>query len=38
MKTKFPQTQFEVLPDLGHGGLVLQKPELFVEMIEKLSV
>ena len=38
MKTKFPQTQFEVLPDLRHGGLVLQKPELFVEMIEKLSV
>ena len=36
MKTKFPQTQFEVLPDLGHGGLVLQKPELFVEMIENL--
>ena len=38
MKTKFPQTKFEVLPDLGHAGLVLQKPELFVEMIEKLSV
>lgn len=38
MKTKFPQTEFQVLPDLGHGGLVLQKPELFVEMIEKLSV
>ena len=36
MKTKFPQTQFEVLPDLGHGGLVLQKAELFVEMIENL--
>ena len=36
MKAKFPQTEFQVLPDLGHGGLVLQKPELFVEMIEKL--
>ena len=38
MKTKFPQTKFEVLSDLGHAGLVLQKPELFVEMIENLSV
>ena len=37
MKTKFPQTKFEVLPDLGHAGLVLQKPELFVEMISELS-
>ena len=36
MKQKFPQTAFSVLPDLGHGGLVLLKPELFVEMIDSL--
>ncbi len=37
MKHKFPQTEFEILPELGHAGLVLLKPELFVEMIAKLS-
>lgn len=36
MKHKFLQTKFEVLPKLGHGGLVLLKPELFTEMIGKL--
>lgn len=36
MKHKFPQTSFKILPNLGHGGLVLLKPELFVEMIGKL--
>lgn len=36
MKRKFPQTKFEVLPELGHAGLVLLKPELFVEMMEKI--
>ena len=33
MNCRFPQTKFEVLPNLGHGGLILLKPELFVEMI-----
>ena len=33
MKRKFPQTEFTKLPDLGHGGLVLLKPEVFSEMI-----
>ncbi|MGO4946764.1 alpha/beta hydrolase [Blautia sp. Sow4_E7] len=37
MKRKFPQTKFEILPELGHGGLVLLKPELFTEMICKLQ-
>ena len=37
MKRNFPQTKFEVLPKLGHAGLVLLKPELFVEMIRKLQ-
>ena len=37
MKRKFPQTKFEVLPKLGHAGLVLLKPELFAEMIDKLG-
>lgn len=37
MKRKFPQTKFEVLPELGHAGLVLLKPKLFVEMIGRLS-
>lgn len=36
MKSRFPQTEFEILPDLGHGGLVLLKPELFAEMIRGL--
>lgn len=37
MKSTFPQTEFEVLPNLGHGGLVLLKPELFVKMMDGLS-
>lgn len=37
MKRKFPQTKFTELPDLGHGGLVLLKPEMFSEMICELS-
>lgn len=37
IKQKFPQTEFTVLPDLGHAGLVLLKPELFAEMIGTLS-
>lgn len=37
MKNRFPQTKFQILPDLGHGGLVLLRPELFVEMIYKLE-
>lgn len=36
MKSRFPRTEFEILPDLGHGGLVLLKPELFAEMIRGL--
>lgn len=37
MKQHFPQTQFRVLPELGHAGLVLLKPELFAEMICRLD-
>lgn len=37
MKNRFPQTEFQILPDLGHGGLVLLRPELFMEMICKLE-
>lgn len=37
MKHKFPRTEFERLPELGHGGLALIQPELFVEMIDKLQ-
>ena len=37
IERKFPQTVFEILPELGHGGLALLKPELFAEMICKLS-
>ena len=37
MKEMFPQTKFTELPNLGHGGLVLLKPELFSEMIYILS-
>lgn len=36
MKRKFPQTAFTVLPELGHAGLVLLKPELFEEMVSSL--
>ena len=38
MKKYFPQTEFKVLPKLGHAGLVLLKPELFVQMIEKQEI
>ena len=37
MKRRFPQTAFDILPGLGHGGLVLLKPELFEQMISELS-
>lgn len=37
IKSKFPQTKFTVLPELGHAGLVLLKPELFEQMISELS-
>lgn len=37
IRNKFPQTKFEVLPKLGHAGLVLLRPELFVEMIDRLG-
>ena len=33
MKKNFPETEFVSYPDLGHAGLVLLKPDLFVEMI-----
>ena len=36
VKRQFPQTEFEVLPELGHVGLVLLKPELFEIMIQVL--
>lgn len=36
MKQNFPQTEFKMLPNLGHGGLVPVKPELFADMIENL--
>ena len=36
MKLKFPQTTFDVLSDLEHGGPVLLKPELFVEVSNNL--
>lgn len=36
MKSRFPQTEFKILPDLGHGGLVLLKLDLFVEMMHGL--
>ena len=37
IRNKFPQTKFEVLPKLGHAGLVLLRPELFVKMIDRLG-
>ena len=37
MRSRLPQTEFEILPELGHGGLVLLRPTLFVEMICKLE-
>ena len=36
VKRQFPQTEFEVLPELGHVGLILLKPELFEIMIQVL--
>ena len=36
MKRCFPQTTFRKLPELGHAGLVLLKPELFCRMICEL--
>lgn len=36
VKRQFPQTEFEVLPKLGHAGLVLLKSELFEIMIQVL--
>ena len=33
MKRKFPQTKFTILPEPGHAGPALLKPELFAEMI-----
>ena len=37
IKRRFPQTEFEVLPELGHGGPVLLKSELFADMIRRLT-
>ncbi len=37
MKEFFPDTVFGRYPNLGHAGLVLLKPELFVKMIKKLE-
>ncbi|MCM1536868.1 MAG: alpha/beta hydrolase [bacterium] len=36
MREKFPDTEFKVLPKLGHAGLVLLKPELFADMVSGL--
>ena len=36
MRERFPQTEFKMLPDFGHAGLALLKPELFAEMIRGL--
>ena len=36
MKLNFPQTTFDVLSDLEHGGPVLLKPKLFVERSDNL--
>lgn len=36
MKKHFPKTEFRVLSTLGHGGLALLKPDLFVELIRTL--
>ncbi len=37
MKENFPEADFTKLPQLGHAGLVLLKPELFADMVKKLS-
>ena len=37
IRRNFPKTEFEVMPDLGHAGLALQRPELFAEMLGSLN-
>ena len=37
MKKFFSETRFEILPDLGHAGLVLLKPNDFEQMIDALE-
>ena len=37
MKKHFPETRFRTLPDLGHGGLALKRPDLFEQMINDLE-
>ena len=37
MKDVFPETEFEMLPSLGHAGLALKKPELFASMMDRLG-
>ena len=37
IRRRLPQTEFEVLPELRHGGFVLLRPELFEEMMVKLQ-
>ena len=37
MKENFSKTEFEILSNLGHGGLVLLKPEMFVKMVDTLK-
>ena len=37
MKCNFPKTEFEILPKLGHAGLVLLNPKLFTAMISELK-
>ncbi|MCM1189602.1 MAG: alpha/beta hydrolase [bacterium] len=34
MRERFPDTEFRILPKLGHAGLALRKPELFADMME----
>ena len=36
MREVFPGTEFTQVPDLGHAGLALLKPELFADMIRRL--
>lgn len=37
MKRGFPQTEFKMLPKLGHAGLALLRPELFSALIRELQ-
>ena len=37
MKKHFPDTEFTVLPELGHGGLALKQPEMFAQMISDME-